>query len=53
MDIEKEIKEYIKNHVEIVVDQVTEFGPVECIRVSLELDGEEISYATCSIPESN
>lgn len=47
----KKIVDHLKHKLEISVDQVTEFGPIEQIKVTLELDGKEISYSACDLPD--
>ncbi len=53
MEINEKIKEYLKNNLTICISQDQEFGPVETIKVTLELEGEEISEASCNLPESD
>jgi len=45
-----EIFKYLKDNLEIYIEQTTEFGPVECVKVTLELEGVEISSHSCALP---
>lgn len=42
---------YLVDNLEINIEQVTEFGPVEQIKVTLTLDGNVISESSCDLPE--
>ena len=46
-----EVIKYLTEHLEISVEQVTEFGPIEQIKIKLELNGITISEDTCDLPE--
>lgn len=46
------IAEYIKENLEINIEQVTEFGPTEIIRVTLEFDGSVVSESFCELPKN-
>lgn len=48
--LKEQIILYLKESLSIEVQQFEDFGPVERIRVSLLLDGEEISYDYCDLP---
>lgn len=49
--LKNEIIDLIKENLEINIEQVTDFGPIEKIRVKLEFDGEVISETDCELPE--
>ena len=42
---------YLVDNLEIDIDQVQEFGPIETIKVSLSIGGNVISEASCTLPE--
>lgn len=46
-----EVIKYLINHLEISIEQNTEFGPVEEITVKLELGGTVISESSCTLPD--
>lgn len=46
-----EIIKYLIENLEISVEQITEFGPVEQIRVRLELGGNVICEDSCDLPD--
>jgi len=52
IELEDVIK-YLKENLEIEVEQLTEFGPIETIKVKLVLDDKVISESNCTLPESN
>ena len=48
MDL-SEIMEYLIDNLDITIEHNQEFGPVETIRVSLELGGNEIASSSCEL----
>ena len=50
---QQEIIEYLKNNLRIYITQNTEFGPVETINITLELDGEIINESSCDLPSKD
>jgi len=53
IELEDVIK-YLKENLEIEVEQLTEFGPIEeIIKVRLVLDDKVISESDCTLPESD
>ena len=49
----EELIEFLKKNLSIQVDQVTEYGPVEEIKVTLYLGDEVIDYSSCVLPEKD
>ena len=47
----EEVIRYIAEHMEIEIDQSTEFGPVECIKVKLKICDHVISESSCVLQE--
>jgi hypothetical protein len=46
----EEMIKYLVDNLEIEVDTVTEFGPVDNIVVTLKLNGHVISQDSCELP---
>ena len=46
-----EIKQYLKENLDISIEQIQEFGPVESIKVQIELEGEVICEDKCTLPQ--
>ena len=46
----EQVIDYLKEHLEISSDQTAEFGPVEVIKVKLELGDHVISESECTLP---
>jgi len=47
----EDVIKYLVDNLDIEVEQITEFGPVETIKVKLLVDGNVISESECSLPE--
>jgi hypothetical protein len=45
-----ELVDFLKANLFIYIEQNTEFGPVEEIKVTIELCGDVISESSCSLP---
>lgn len=46
----EEVIKYLIDNLEVSVEQNTEFGPVQCITVKLEIGGNVISESSCELP---
>ena len=49
----EDVIKYIIDNLEVSVEQTTEFGPVECIKLKLELCGNVISESSCYLPNKD
>ena len=47
---EEELIQFLKDNLSIEIQQTTEFGPIETIKVSLLLQDNEISSDSCDLP---
>ena len=50
---EELIENWLKENLSINLSQVTEFGPIETIKVELCLCGKIISEESCNLPEQS
>ena len=46
-----EIDKYIKENLDIEIEQITDFGPIEKIKVTLLFKGDKISESECVLPK--
>lgn len=46
----EELIKILKNNLEICIDQETDYGPVEIIKVTLYFNEEKISSSSCDLP---
>ncbi len=48
----EEVIKYLITHLQVEVEQSTDFGPVEGVTVKLRLGHNVISESSCSLPQS-